>query len=189
MNMPDPELELTAQDEALPLVIVEDDPAFARTLRRSFERRGYVVEHAASPDELEVLLDAHDFQFAVVDLKLGTGSGLTCVQMLAERDPDTRIVVLTGFASIATAVEAIKLGAAHYLAKPANTDDIEEAFGRVGGDPTVPLDTRKTSIKTVEWEYIHSTLVECDFNISEAARRLGMHRRTLARKLEKRPLR
>jgi two-component system response regulator RegA len=189
MIMTDPELELTAQDEALPLVIVEDDPAFARTLRRSFERRGYAVEHAASPEELEALLESHDFQFAVVDLKLGTGSGLTCVQMLAERDPETRIVVLTGFASIATAVEAIKLGAAHYLAKPANTDDIEEAFGRVGGDPTVPLDTRKTSIKTVEWEYIHSTLVECDFNISEAARRLGMHRRTLARKLEKRPLR
>lgn len=176
-------------DEAPHLVIIEDDPAFARTLRRSFERRGYLVDHAANPDELEALLDARDFQFAVVDLKLGTGSGLTCVQMLAERDPETRIVVLTGFASISTAVEAIKLGAAHYLAKPANTDDIEEAFGRVGGDPTVPLDTRKTSIKTVEWEYIHSTLVECDFNISEAARRLGMHRRTLARKLEKRPLR
>jgi len=187
--MTDPDLAPATQEETLPLVIVEDDPAFARTLRRSFERRGYVVEHAANPDELGVLLENHDFRYAVVDLKLGSGSGLTCVQMLAERDPETRIVVLTGFASIATAVEAIKLGAAHYLAKPANTDDIEEAFGRVGGDPTVPLDTRKTSIKTVEWEYIHTALVECDFNISEAARRLGMHRRTLARKLEKRPLR
>ncbi|MFX8999753.1 helix-turn-helix domain-containing protein, partial [Acinetobacter baumannii] len=74
------------------------------------------------------------------------------------------------------------------LAKPANTDDIEEAFGRQTGDPTVPLEGRKSSIKTVEWEYIHATLAECDFNISEAARRLGMHRRTLARKLEKRRL-
>lgn len=174
--------------DAPQLVIVEDDPAFARTLARSFERRGYAVRQAASPEALEALLATHAFAYAVVDLKLGTASGLTCVQMLHERNPQTRIVVLTGFASIATAVEAIKLGAAHYLAKPANTDDIEEAFGRQTGDPTVPLEGRKSSIKTVEWEYIHATLAECDFNISEAARRLGMHRRTLARKLEKRRL-
>lgn len=171
------------------LVIVEDDPAFARTLRRSFERRGYAVCHAATPEELAELLGAHGFDYAVVDLKLGAASGLTCVQQLHEADPAMRIVVLTGFASIATAVEAIKLGASHYLAKPANTDDIEAAFGREAGDPTVPVEGRKSSIKTVEWEYIHATLVECDFNISETARRLGMHRRTLARKLDKRQLR
>jgi len=105
--------------------------------------------------------------------------------MLHEKDPETIIVVLTGFASIATAVEAIKLGASHYLAKPANTDDIEDAFGKRTGNAAVPVEGRKTSIKTVEWEYIHTTLAECNFNISEAARRLGMHRRTLARKLEK----
>lgn len=171
------------------LVIVEDDPSFARTLCRSFERRGYRVQHAANPDALAELLQTEAFDYAVVDLKLGTASGLLCVPMLRQANLRTRIVVLTGFASIATAVEAIKLGASHYLAKPANTDDIEEAFGREGGDPTVPVETRKSSIKTVEWEYIHSTLAECDFNISEAARRLGMHRRTLARKLEKRQLR
>jgi two-component system response regulator RegA len=172
------------------LLIVEDDPSFARTLRRSFERRGYSVAHAASPEALEELLAGGErFAFAVVDLKLGTASGLGCVQMLHEADPVTRIVVLTGFASIATAVEAIKLGASHYLAKPANTDEIELAFGRAQGNPDVPLEGRKSSIKTVEWEYIQTTLAECDFNISEAARRLGMHRRTLARKLEKRPLR
>jgi two-component system response regulator RegA len=174
------------------LVIVEDDPAFGRTLRRSFERRGYTVHLAAHPDELEAMLGASSeperFDYAVVDLKLGTASGLTCVQMLSQHDPATCIVVLTGFASIATAVEAIKLGASHYLAKPANTDDIEEAFAKREGNPEVPVEGRKTSIKTVEWEYIHSTLAECDFNISEAARRLGMHRRTLARKLEKRQL-
>ncbi|MFC4257269.1 response regulator [Altererythrobacter xixiisoli] len=175
--------------EAPRLVIVEDDPSFARTLRRSFEKRGYLAAQAASPDELTALLDAGEaFDFAVVDLKLGTASGLTCVQMLHRADPTTRIVMLTGFASIATAVEAIKLGASHYLVKPANTDDIEEGFGRDGGNPDVPVEGRKSSIKTVEWEYIHSTLAECDFNISEAARRLGMHRRTLARKLEKRQL-
>jgi len=171
------------------LVIVEDDPAFARTLRRSFERRGYAVWHVASPDELAGLMAGQGFDYAVVDLKLGNASGLTAVQMLHAADAETRIVVLTGFASIATAVEAIKLGAGHYLAKPANTDDIEDAFGRDRGDPTVPVEGRKSSIKTVEWEYIHATLVECDFNISETARRLGMHRRTLARKLEKRQLR
>jgi len=98
------------------------------------------------------------------------------------------IVVLTGFASIATAVEAIKLGACHYLAKPSNTDDIEAAFRKAEGNAEVALESRPTSIKTLEWERIHQTLIETDFNISEAARRLGMHRRTLARKLEKRPV-
>ena len=171
------------------LIIVEDDDAFARTLMRSFEKRGYHVRHAASPEKLADIITLETFDYAVVDLKLGTASGLNCVQMLQAAQPEVRIVVLTGFASIATAVEAIKLGAAHYLAKPANTDDIEEAFARDSGDASVPVEGRKTSIKTVEWEYIQSTLAECDFNISEAARRLGMHRRTLARKLEKRPLR
>jgi two-component system response regulator RegA len=95
------------------------------------------------------------------------------------------IVVLTGFASLNTAVEAIKLGACQYLAKPSNTDDIEAAFGHVAGTTEIELTKRSTSIKTLEWERIHEVLVETDFNISEAARRLGMHRRTLARKLEK----
>jgi len=97
-----------------------------------------------------------------------------------------RIVVLTGFASIATAVEAIKLGATNYLTKPANTDDIEAAFAKVDGDAEVDLAAAPTSIKTLEWEHIHQTLADSEFNISEAARRLGMHRRTLARKLDKR---
>ena len=94
-------------------------------------------------------------------------------------------MVLTGYASIATAVEAIKLGACHYLAKPSNTDDIEAAFSRSEGTPEVELATSTTSIKTLEWEKIHETLAATGFNISETARRLGMHRRTLARKLEK----
>ena len=111
-----------------------------------------------------------------------------CVQRLHARDPAMLIVVLTGYASIATAVEAIKLGACHYLAKPSNTDDIEAAFARAraGGDVQVPLTQRSTSIKTLEWERIHQTLADTGFNISETARRLGMHRRTLARKLGKR---
>jgi two-component system response regulator RegA len=170
------------------LLIVEDDESFAKTLKRSFERRGYEVVHAASAEEVDALLETRSPGYAVVDLKLVGASGLVCVERLHAFDPEMQIVVLTGFASIATAVEAIKLGACHYLAKPANTDDIEAAFARAAGDANVALTQRPTSFKTLEWERIHETLVETDFNISETARRLGMHRRTLARKLEKRPV-
>jgi two-component system response regulator RegA len=169
-----------------PLFIIEDDVAFARSLKRSFERRGYTVLHAASFEELARLLRTWTPGYAVVDLKLGGVSGLTCVELLHKLDPEMLIVVLTGYASIATAVEAMKLGACHYLAKPCNTDDIEGAFSKSTGDPEVSLTERPTSIKTLEWEHIHRTLLDTAFNISETARRLGMHRRTLARKLEKR---
>ncbi|MDG4874005.1 response regulator transcription factor [Mesorhizobium sp. WSM4935] len=168
------------------LFIVEDDTTFARTLKRSFEKRDYDVVVSHDREALLVALETAVPAYAVVDLKLGAGSGLECVKLLSARNPSMRIVVLTGFASIATAVEAIKLGACHYLAKPANTDDIEAAFGRAEGDVSVPLTSRPTSIKNLEWERIHETLVETGFNISETARRLGLHRRTLARKLEKR---
>ena len=168
------------------LLIVEDDAAFARTLTRSFERRGYTVTHASHFSGVEAVLKEGSPNYAVVDLKLsGEASGLACVQRLHAHDPKMLIVVLTGFASIATAVEAIKLGACHYLAKPSNTDDIEAAFDRAEGDAGVTLTQRSTSIKTLEWERIHETLADTGFNISETARRLGMHRRTLARKLEK----
>ncbi|MCC8958513.1 response regulator transcription factor [Bradyrhizobium sp. Pear77] len=168
------------------LLIVEDDAGFARTLKRSFERRGYGVAVSASLDEVRQLLEQQSPGYAVVDLKLAGGaSGLACVEALHAHDPDMLIVVLTGFASIATAVEAIKLGACHYLAKPSNTDDIEAAFLKAQGNAAIEVGARPTSIKTLEWERIHQTLMETDFNISEAARRLGMHRRTLARKLEK----
>jgi two-component system response regulator RegA len=168
------------------LLIIEDDAAFARTLGRSFERRQYRVLLAASLDQAAELLRTHSPGYAVVDLKLSdSNSGLACVQMLHKHDPKMLIVVLTGFASINTAVEAIKLGACQYLAKPSNTDDIEAAFGHVAGSAEVELTNRATSIKTLEWERIHEALAESNFNISETARRLGMHRRTLARKLEK----
>lgn len=167
------------------LVIVEDDADFARTLKRSFERRGYAVMLATGLEEVQEILKTSTPGHAVVDLKLAGASGLTCVEALHAHNPDMLIVVLTGFASIATAVEAIKLGACHYLVKPSNTDDIEEAFSKGSGNAAVALTERPTSIKTLEWERIHQMLVETDFNISEAARRLGMHRRTLARKLEK----
>lgn len=168
------------------LVIVEDDARFAAALQRSFERKGYEVMRAANLGELQAALAKSTPGFAVVDLKLEGESGLACVAALHGHDPKTLIVVLTGFASITTAVEAIKLGACHYLAKPSNSDDIEAAFAKGAGDATAPISARPTSIKSLEWERIHETLVETGFNISETARRLGMHRRTLARKLEKR---
>jgi two-component system response regulator RegA len=167
------------------LLIVEDDASFARALGKSFERRGYDVRQCQRIDDLEPLLEGFTPQYAVIDLKLANGSGLECVKVLHQRDPEMKIVVLTGFASIATAVEAIKLGACHYLAKPSNTDDIEAAFRRAEGDASVELSSRPTSIKNLEWEHIHEALVDTEFNISETARRLGMHRRTLARKLAK----
>jgi two-component system, response regulator RegA len=177
------------EDQRL-LLIVEDDEAFARTLTRSFERRGYSVLNAASLPEVEGLLAEHTPGFAVVDLKLkGEASGLACVQRLHAADADMLIVVLTGFASIATAVEAVKLGACHYLAKPSNTDDIEAAFGLKAGNAGVELTNRSSSIKTLEWERINEVLAETGFNLSEAARRLGMHRRTLMRKLDKKQVR
>ena len=167
------------------LLIVEDDASFAKVLRRSFERRGYEVRICERVDDIDPMLQAFEPHYAVVDLKLASGSGLECVQRLHAFDPGMKIVVLTGFASIATAVEAVKLGACHYLAKPSNTDDIEAAFQQAEGDASVELTKRPTSIKNLEWEHIHKVLAETDFNISEATRRLGMHRRTLARKLAK----
>ncbi len=167
------------------LLIVEDDASFARALVRSFERRGYEVRVCGRLEDVVALPETFDPDYAVVDLKLPGGSGLQCVKLLHGRNAETRIVVLTGFASITTAVEAVKLGACHYLAKPSNTDDIEAAFLRAEGDPDVRVTSRPTSIKNLEWERIHEVLAETKFNISETARRLGMHRRTLARKLAK----
>ena len=172
------------------LLIVEDDSTLARTLARSFERRGYAVRVADSYEAAAGLLPHYCPDCAVVDLKLGGNqSGLACVQLLSQANAEMKTVVLTGFASIATAVEAIKLGARHYLVKPSNTDDIEHAFERIEGRVEISLPARTTSIKTLEWERIHETLVETGFNVSETARRLGMHRRTLARKLEKQRVR
>ncbi len=149
----------TAAPERL-LLVVEDDAALSRTLSRSFERRGYRVITADSLERVRALLAEYSPGYAVVDLKLhGDASGLACVQALHEHDPAMLIVVLTGFASIATAVEAIKLGACHYLAKPSNTDDIEHAFQKTEGNTDVELATRQASIKTLEWERIHEMRV------------------------------
>lgn len=172
-------------------LILDDNDVFASTLARSLARRGFraVVAHTG-----EEALDAarrERFDYVTIDLQLEKDSGLQWVGPLRQALPEARLLVLTGYASIATAVEAIKLGASNYLPKPSDTDDIEAAFAKAeggGGDVATPLGNRPTSIKTLEWERINQTLAENNFNISETARQLGMHRRTLARKLEKQPI-
>jgi two-component system response regulator RegA len=170
------------------ILIVDDDLALSAALARSFVRRGYVAQTAQNANEALTLAQEFQPHYAVVDLRMTGPTGLDCTKALHALDPNLRIVVLTGYASIATAVEAIKLGACHYLAKPANSDDIIAAFAREDGTTEVAISPRKSSIKNLEWERIQEVLLETNYNISETARRLGMHRRTLARKLAKQPV-
>ena len=184
---------MASDDTASPqrLLIVEDDAAFARTLARSFERRGYEVRVAASLDQLTtVLAGGYAPTRAVVDLKLqGEASGLACVRALVAHDDRMLIVVLTGFASIATAVEAIKRGATNYLCKPADADDVLTALLSQHADLDSLVPENPMSVDRLQWEHIQRVLAEHDGNISATARALGMHRRTLQRKLQKRPVR
>ncbi len=165
------------------LLIVEDDPGLLASLAGSFTRRGYQVRTAMSTKAGLVAAPRFAPTHALVDLKLPGASGLDCVAGLAALANPPRIVVLTGFAAITTAVEAIKLGASHYLAKPATPTEIEAAFAHQAGSTELPIEAARTPLKMMEWEQINAMLAETDYNISETARRLGMHRRTLARKL------
>ncbi len=168
------------------VLITEDDETLAESLGRSFARRDYEVKIAANVKEAISALKTFHPRYAVVDLKMSGESGLDLVKYLHKFDQSIKIVVLTGYASITTAIEAIKLGACYYLAKPANVEMIIAAFeDKINILEVAPANSR-ISVKNIEWEYIHQVLVESDFNISKAARILGMHRRTLARKLEKR---
>lgn len=171
------------------LLLVDDDETFCRVLAAALERRGFAVSIAHTVGEGLDAAEKESPEFAVVDLKMPGPSGLELVKKLKEHDPHTKIVVLTGYASVATAVEAIKLGATHYLTKPADADEIVAAFERVSGDAAAPVAAKPLPLPRVEWEHIQKVLAECDGNISETARRLRMHRRTLQRKLAKRPVR
>ena len=171
------------------LLVVDDDETFGRVLARALERRGFAVEIATGFDEALALATATPPRYAVVDLSLPDASGLALIPALISLDAGVRIVMLTGYASVATAVEAIKLGAVHYLAKPADADDVVAALGRVTGDPEIDVDRRPPSVGRLAWEHIHRVLAKHGGNISATARALGMHRRTLQRKLAKRPIR
>lgn len=177
-----------AKTESPQLLLVDDDPTYCEVLRQALTKRGYAVHVANDVDTGLELAGRIEPEYAVIDLRVAHESGLTLVKRLHELDSNTRIVVLTGFASIATAVEAIKLGATHYLTKPADADEILAALHRDEGDATVEIKDKPLSVKRLEWEYLQKVLMEHDGNISAAARALGMHRRTLQRKLEKRPV-
>jgi two-component system, response regulator RegA len=176
----------TIPNEQPSLLLVDDDPTFCGVLRQALEKRNFSVTVAHSVEDAAPLAKANPPEFAVVDLKMDGASGLALVKILHELDPATRIVVLTGYASIATAVEAIKLGATQYLSKPANADEIVAAFGHLA-DPGLSLNVQPPTVERLEWEHINRILQENDGNISATARALNMHRRTLQRKLAKRP--
>jgi two-component system response regulator RegA len=171
------------------LLLVDDDVTFCQVLSAALERRGFAVHVAHSVSEGFTAAEGDPPEYAVIDLKMPGPSGLELVKKLKELDAHTRIVVLTGYASIATAVEAIKLGAIHYLAKPADADEIVAAFQRDSGNAAVAVEVKPLPLSRLEWEHIQKVLTESGGNISETARRLGMHRRTLQRKLAKRPAR
>lgn len=171
------------------LLVVDDDTTFCHVLAVAMRRRGYEVRVAHDVAGARRLSARDVPDYAVVDLKMPGDSGLKLVPDLRRLNPAMRIVVLTGYASIASAVEAIKLGATHYLTKPADADDIVAAFNREAGEVDAPAADQPPSVQRLEWEHIQKVLAECDGNISETARRLRMHRRTLQRKLAKRPAR
>ncbi|MCP1374057.1 response regulator transcription factor [Dyella lutea] len=179
---------------ARPLLIVDDDPTFGRVLARAMGSRGFEVINATNADEARALTRRHQPRYCVLDLKLGEDSGLRLIPDLHRLVPDMRILLLTGYASIATAVEAIKRGAHDYLAKPVDADAVVRALTEGDGPQADDDDVAETpeaplALRRLEWEHIHRVLTECDGNISETARRLGMHRRTLQRKLSKHPVR
>ena len=169
------------------LLVVDDDDAFRESMELEFSDRGYQVLGAPDHRTALGLAAVHRPQFAVIDLRLKGERGLEVLKDLTERLPGVRAVVLTGYGSIATAVEAIKLGAYHYLTKPIDPDELEKAFDKDEGDPTIEVPDNPPSLAKHEREYIEYVLAATGGNISEAARRLGLHRQSLQRKLRKYP--
>ena len=169
------------------LLLVDDEEVFCRVMGQALERRGFRVTLAYNIEDALSAARQMPPDYAVVDLRIGEQSGLTLVPQLKSIQPEMSIVVLTGYASIATAVEAIKLGATHYLAKPVDADEVVATLNKQSGDPDVPVASDPMSVDRMEWEYIQKTLADHAGNISAAARALKMHRRTLQRKLAKYP--
>lgn len=171
------------------ILIVDDDVVLNQRLVKAFRQRGYDATGAETFEQALAIAQPDPPELAVVDLRIAEQSGLRLLRELLALDPETRIVILTGYGSIATAIEAVRLGAVYYLAKPADVDDILAAFARVRASPSAGLDPEThfeaPSLARAEWEHINRVLVDCDGNISEAARRLRIHRRSLQRKLNK----
>lgn len=171
------------------LLLVDDDPVFSSVLSRALRKRGFDVLCASTSAEAMAGLKQHNPGFAVVDLKLEHESGLDLIPELKAADGDMVIVVLTGYASITTAVEAVKRGADNYLAKPVKADEVVQALSGKASETPPPEDYTPMSVERLQWEHIQKVLAEHDGNISATARSLGMHRRTLQRKLAKKPVR
>lgn len=181
---------MTTESEraARSVLVVDDDDVFRTRLGKAFADRGFDVRTAASALEALRLAQQDSPEFAVVDLRMPGASGLDVVRELHAIDPASVIVMLTGYGSIATAVEAVRAGAVHYLSKPVDIDQILAAFeGKSATTPTSAVEV--PSLARVEWEHIQRVLRDCDGNISQAARLLGLHRRSLQRKLSKDPVR
>ncbi|MDM3871997.1 response regulator transcription factor [Porticoccus sp. W117] len=169
-------------------LLVDDDATFSATLCRSLQRRDEQVAVANTAEDALALAAKEQPSHAVLDLKLAESSGLHLLQELKQLLPDCQVVILTGYSSVATAVEAIKLGALNYLCKPVTLADILSAFDGEDGDPDTAIADTPPSMDRLEWEHIQRVLAENHNNISASARQLGMHRRTLQRKLQKRPV-
>lgn len=167
------------------LLLVDDDDAFLRRLGRAMERRGFRVAMAGSAAAAREAVEAGAPAYAVVDLRLGDGNGLEVVELIHDRRPDARVIVLTGYGAIASAVAAVKIGAVDYLSKPADADEVVAALLAPEGSRPAPPEN-PMSADRVRWEHIQRVYEMCGRNVSETARRLGMHRRTLQRILAKR---
>jgi two-component system response regulator RegA len=167
------------------LLLLDDDEAFLNRLARAMEKRGFQVSTAATVAQGRAMVGARPPAYAVIDLRLDDGNGLDVVEALRERRPDARIVVLTGYGAIATAVAAVKIGAVDYLSKPADANDVTNALLQRKEDKPPPPEN-PMSADRVRWEHIQRVYELCDRNVSETARRLSMHRRTLQRILAKR---
>ena len=168
------------------ILLVDDDEQFLAVMQRAFTRQNFTVKTATNISRALALCNNHKFGKAVVDLKLAQESGLDLIPQLKNHQTDVQIIMLTGYSSIATAVEAVKLGALNYLCKPATVQDIITTFEGAAATPEIP--EQPHSVDRLEWEHIQKVLQENDNNISATARALGMHRRTLQRKLQKKPV-
>lgn len=175
--------------ETQTILLVDDDELLRERMARALRDRGYAVHTADSYESGLGLARAEPPEFAVVDLRMPGRSGLELVRDLVQLEAGIRVVVLTGFGSIATAVDAVRLGALQYVTKPADADELVAAFERASQPPlaTPTAGFQPPSLARTEWEHIHRVLADCGGNISEAARRLGLHRRSLQRKLGKYP--
>jgi two-component system response regulator RegA len=167
------------------LLVLDDDAPFRQRLARAMEKRGFAPVMAETVAEGLAIVRSTPPAYAVVDLRLEDGNGLDVVEALRELRPDSKVIVLTGYGAIATAVAAVKIGATDYLSKPADADDVAKALLSIGDDKPLPPDN-PMSADRVRWEHIQRVFELCDRNVSETARRLSMHRRTLQRILAKR---